>query len=93
MRITIPVKSKHLITAMWVVAIGLMAWDTIVADHMSKAGRWSILLAIGATGWTVCQFTKHCRRVILDVLKWERFTYERATAEAEDARGNVRAIR
>jgi hypothetical protein len=93
MRFTNPVKTKHMIAAMWLAAIGLMVWDTVVADHMTKAGRWSILLAVGASGWTVCDLARHSRRVILEVMKWERFAYERATAEAEETVDNVRAIR
>lgn len=95
MRVTIPLNARLGVTVMWLLAIGLMAWDTVVADHMSEAGRWSILLAIGATGWTVCQFMKHSRRVMLEVISWERLASERAVAEAAEIadRDNVRAIR
>jgi hypothetical protein len=57
---------------LWLAAVGLMiaeSRDAVVPDGILS--RWSILVALAATCWTISALINHARRVMLDVISIE----------------------
>lgn len=56
----------------WLTAVLLM-----LIEHANSSisdgtlSHWAVLVALGATCWTVSALINHARRVVLDVVSWE----------------------
>lgn len=74
------------IVAMWLTAAGLL---TFAPSGVTVLSRWGLFATIAAGTATVCHALRHVRRVILEVLTWERWM----TNERETPPVNVRKIR
>lgn len=78
--------------ALWVMALGLMTWDTLSPGPLGEIGAWALLTSCGAAVWTLAAVIRHCRRVILEVMAWEHWQMSNDDGR-ELRRGNVRALR
>lgn len=74
------------IVALWLTAAGLL---TFAPSGVTVLSRWGLFATIAAGTATVCHALRHVRRVILEVLTWERWM----TNERETPPANVRKIR
>lgn len=77
---------------LWLVAAGLLTLDAFTAGGMTEFGRWGLFASAAAATATVCHALGRCRRVILEVLTWERWMMQEHERERE-APTNVRKIR
>lgn len=78
-------------SALWVIAVGLMIWETILPGPLGEIGAWSLLTAFAAAVWTMAAVVRRSRRVILEVMAWEHWHLNHE--DEVDQRRNVRAIR
>ena len=68
--IRIPLDSRLGIAVMYAAALVLLVIDTLDGPD-GLMGRWAIILAVGAVGWTMFRLHAYSRRVILEVMSWE----------------------
>lgn len=69
--LTIPLNPSVIaVVLLWLVAVGLLVWDTFHHTH-GNAGEWALFLGMSAAVWTAALLMAHTRRVVLEVVSWE----------------------
>lgn len=91
--LTIKMPSRAVLgaSALWIVALLLMVFDTLDAGA-SAAGRWALFIGLAATSSTIALAVRSARRVVLEVMSWEHWMMN-GGKEEDRSDGVVRAIR
>lgn len=92
MTFTIPTLATLSTAALWCLASTLMLVDTF-GGAGGLAGRWALLVGLAATSSTIARTIRQSRRVVLEVMSWERWMMERGKDGGPGDGGVVRAIR